>query len=119
LRLLPVGFGVVGWHVLEIFMYEIMDKLRMRDRCFQNQNYWASSLNLVVAAIKLWNATYLERSIKFLEERGEAIREDLIPHLSPLGWEHINLTGDYVWKLSRKVPKGQFRPLRRPEDFAR
>jgi Tn3 transposase DDE domain len=21
---------------------------------------------------------------------------DLVAHLSPLGWEHINLTGDYV-----------------------
>ena len=99
-----------------VFFYRLGE---MRDRSFENQNYRASGLNLVVAAIILWNAMYLERSIKFLEERGEAIREDLIPHLSPLGWEHINLTGDYVWKLSRKVAKGQFRPLWRPEGFAR
>jgi len=99
-----------------VFFYRLGE---MRDRSFENQNYRASGLNLVVAAIILWNAMYLERSIKSLSERGEPIREDLIPHLSPLGWEHINLTGDYIWKLSRKVAKGQFRPLRRPEDFAR
>ncbi len=31
----------------------------MRDRSFENQNYRASGLNLVVAAIILWNAMYL------------------------------------------------------------
>jgi hypothetical protein len=25
------------------------------------------------------------------------IDEALLPQLSPLGWDHINLTGDYVW----------------------
>lgn len=29
----------------------------------------------------------------------------------PLSWEHINLTGDYVWRQSRKVERGKFRPL--------
>jgi len=32
-------------------------------------------------------------------------------YLSPLGWEHINLTGDYVWRQNRKINEGQFRPL--------
>ena len=31
---------------------------------------------------------------------------------SPLGWEHINLTGDFVWRQSRKLEDGKFRPLR-------
>ncbi|EBE8926512.1 Tn3 family transposase, partial [Salmonella enterica subsp. enterica serovar Typhimurium] len=25
---------------------------------------------------------------------------ELLQFLSPLGWEHINLTGDYVWRQS-------------------
>ena len=29
-----------------------------------------------------------------------------------LGWEHINLTGDYVWKQSRRIERGKYRPLR-------
>ena len=33
-------------------------------------------------------------------------------NLSPLGWEHINLTGDYVWQQSRKLEDRKFRPLR-------
>jgi len=36
--------------------------------------------------------------------------------LSPLGWEHINLTGDYVWRMSHKPEAGKFRPLRRPAE---
>ena len=29
-----------------------------------------------------------------------------------LGWEHINLTGDYVGRQSQKLQEGKFRPLR-------
>ena len=41
-----------------------------------------------------------------------AVDEALLQYLSPLGWEHINLTGDYVWRSSTKVGAGKFRPLR-------
>ena len=34
----------------------------IRDRSFENQRYRASGLNLVVAAITLWNTVYLERA---------------------------------------------------------
>jgi TnpA family transposase len=40
----------------------------LRDRTFENQRYRASGLNLVVAAIVLWNTVYLERAIKGLRE---------------------------------------------------
>jgi hypothetical protein len=36
----------------------------------------------------------------------------MLQYLSPLGWEHINLTGDYVWRQNRKIDDGQFRLLR-------
>jgi hypothetical protein len=35
-----------------------------------------------------------------------------LAHLSPLGWEHINLTGDYHWEASSALGPYQFRPLR-------
>jgi hypothetical protein len=37
---------------------------------------------------------------------------ELLQYLSSLGWEHINLTGDYVCCNSAKVGAGKFRPLR-------
>ena len=63
----------------------------MRDRTFENQRYRASGLNLVVAAIILWNTVYLERAIRLLQQKDKNISDDLLVHLSPLGWEHINL----------------------------
>lgn len=30
-----------------------------------------------------------------------AVFLQLLSHLPPLGWEHINLTGDYIWKSNR------------------
>lgn len=84
----------------------------MRDRSFEHQRYRASGLNLVVAAIILWNTVYLEKAILALREHGRKVDDKLLRNLSPLGWEHINLTGDYVWKHSKSVEKNKFRSLR-------
>ncbi len=86
----------------------------IRDRSFENQCYRASGLNLVVAAIILWNTVYLEWAVKALRDTGKNIDERLLSHLSPLGWEHINLTGDYIWHQNKQVEQGKFRPLRMP-----
>lgn len=83
----------------------------MRERSFENQRYRASGLNLVIAAIVLWNTVYLERSGQYLKDHGHSVDENLLKHLSPLGWEHINLTGDYVWRNDKMMGKGEFRAL--------
>ena len=38
----------------------------------------------------------------------------LLAHLSPLGWEHINLTGDYIWVAVDNSSENydELRPLR-------
>lgn len=41
---------------------------------------------------------YMKRAVDVLKLKGFKINEQLLSHLSPLGWEHINLTGDYIWK---------------------
>ncbi|EES9092043.1 transposase, partial [Escherichia coli] len=86
----------------------------IRDRSFEQQRYRASGLNLVTAAIVLWNTVYLERATQGLVEAGKPVDGELLQFLSPLGWEHINLTGDYVWRQSRRLEDGKFRPLRMP-----
>jgi TnpA family transposase len=88
----------------------------LRDRRFENQRYRASGLNLVIAAIVLWNTVYLERAVAALKRRGQTIEDELLQHLSPLGWEHINLTGDYTWRASREVRSDGYRPLRSAPD---
>ena len=70
----------------------------LRDRTHENQRHRASGLNLVVAAIVLWNTVYLERAVAAIRRNGQTISDETLTHLSPLKWEHINLTGDYRWR---------------------
>lgn len=69
----------------------------IRDRTFENQSFRASGLSLVTAAIVHWNTVYLDRAVQHLRAQGVTIPDDLLAHIAPLGWEHIALTGDYVW----------------------
>ena len=68
----------------------------IRDRTFENQSFRASGLSLITAAIVHWNTVYLDRAVQHLCAQGVIIRDDLLAHVAPLGWEHIALTGDYV-----------------------
>ena len=51
-------------------------------------------------------------SPKALNGHGQAVDDTLLQYLSPLGWEHINLTGDYLWCSNAKIGSGKLRPLR-------
>lgn len=82
----------------------------IRDRTFENQTFRASGLSLITAAIVHWNTVYLDLAVQQFRAQGSAIPDDLLAHVAPLGWEHIALTGDYVW--SAVNPKSGFRPLR-------
>ena len=71
---------------------------RIADRTLQNQEHRASGLNLVIAALALWNTLYMERAVEHLRSREVSAPDPLLAHLSPMSWAHISLTGDYVWK---------------------
>jgi TnpA family transposase len=77
---------------------------QIRDRTYENQQYRASGLNLLVTAIILWNTRYLDRAVAALRQ-AEEVPDRLLAHLSPLGWEHVNLTGDYVWRAPNGRPR--------------
>ena len=85
---------------------------RFRDRGHENQQTRAGALNLVTAAIILFNCRYLGRALAHMRAQGLTIDETLIPQLSPLGWDHINLTGDYVWSDNLAIGADGFMPLR-------
>ena len=69
-----------------------------------------SGLNLLTAAITLWNTIYLEHAIT---TTGHPVDDPLLDHLSPLGWRHISLTGEYTWNNPRQPKAGKLRLLRR------
>jgi hypothetical protein len=57
------------------------------------------------------DTVYLERAIRAMRDHGQTIDPTLLPHLSPLGWEHINLTGGYIWRHARKAPPAKIQAV--------
>jgi hypothetical protein len=51
-----------------------------------------------------------------LRQSVKLANDGMLQFLSPLGWEHVNLTGDYVCRQNRKVDEGKYRPLRDLKD---
>jgi TnpA family transposase len=92
----------------------------IRDRTYENQQHRASGLNLLVTAIILWNTRYLERAVATLR-KVEDVPDQLLAHLSPLGWEHVNLTGDYIWGNQQAASENTvgLRPLRATPELTR
>ena len=90
----------------------------IRDRSFESQAFRASGLNLVVSSIVHWNTVYLDRAVAHLKRAGRNIPDMLLKHVSPLSWEHINLTGIYTWDTEHQMPDG-FRSLRLPTSMRR
>ncbi|PEA06341.1 Tn3 family transposase, partial [Bacillus cereus] len=80
----------------------------LRERALQDQLQRASALNLIINAISIWNTVYLPQAIEHMKKIGKH-REELLPHISPLGWEHINFLGEYNFTVSNSH---SFRPLR-------
>jgi len=90
----------------------------IRDRSFDSQAFRASGLNLVVSAIVHWNTVYLSWATTHLRNRGRNIPDELLKHVSPLSWEHINLSGIYSWDAEQKMTEG-FKSLRLPSRILR
>ena len=83
---------------------------RIRDRSHDAQQKRVMALNLVIAAIVYWNTTYLDKATDHLRRQGRLPDPSLLRHVSPLGWEHIVLTGDYDWD-SGAAERTNVRPL--------
>jgi TnpA family transposase len=86
---------------------------RIADRTLANQEHRASGLNLVIAAIGYWNTLYMERAVEYLRANGDSAPDPFLAHVSPLGWSHVSLTGDYLWDFAGREAAG-FKPLNNP-----
>ena len=74
------------------------------------------ALNLVIAAIMFWNTFYTDKATDHFRKIGQMRELGLLAHVSPLGWEHIMLTGEFDWhscaaerKIARSLPLGSSR----------
>ena len=84
----------------------------IRDRTYENQQHRASGLNLLVTAHHPVEHCLSQPRRRRFARRREVVPDTLLAHLTPLGWQHINLTGDYVWDVDTAIGPTGFRPLR-------
>lgn len=89
----------------------------LRDRAFADQSHRASCLLLVVAAICAWNTVYLEQVLGHLRANGQAVAEEHLAHIGPMGWEHLNFLGRYNFDPKEGRSLNNLRPLRQAKDI--
>lgn len=68
---------------------------RFADRGDEARLNRALALSLVINAIIVWNTFHLEAAARTLQQRGQPVPDNVWPHLSPILWEHLHLTGQY------------------------
>jgi len=71
---------------------------RIADRSAEAQQFRASGLNLVIAAIVFWNSTDIADAIAHLRATKQSVPDAWLAHTSPLSWEHISFSGDFLWE---------------------
>ena len=67
------------------------------DHTSENQHLRMMYLNLLAAIVIYWNTKHLGIIIHNMRQQGIHVPLEKLAHLSPLGWEHIILTGFYKW----------------------
>jgi TnpA family transposase len=80
------------------------------ERRLKDQLQRASALNIILNAISLWNTVYLSKAIEHLKSK-EQLNEELLKHISPLSWGHINFYGEYNFNLKNTTTIENLRPL--------
>lgn len=70
----------------------------IRDRTTEGQHFRIAGLNLLTAIIIYWNSKQLGNAVARRQRAGLDCPPELLAHISPLGWAHIILTGEYRWR---------------------
>ncbi|GAA0329994.1 MULTISPECIES: Tn3 family transposase [Bacillales] len=83
----------------------------LRERTIQHQLQRASALNIIINAISIWNTLHLTKAVEY-QKQASSFNEELLHHMSPLGWEHINLLGEYHFNSEKMVSLDSLRPLK-------
>jgi hypothetical protein len=54
--------------------------------------------------------TYMADAVAHIRTSGDSVPDHLLAHTSPVGWEHIAFSGDFLWDRAAALPVGR-RPL--------
>ena len=83
-------------HALKIAL-RIGRQGEIRDRTSEGQHFRMAGLNLLAAIIIYWNTKHLGHAVAERRRAALDCPTHLLAHISPLGWAHILLTGEYRW----------------------
>jgi TnpA family transposase len=78
--------------------YANFGKLRFKTE--QDQNIWGECGRLLANCIIYYNASILSNMLAYREVSGED--SDVLKHISPVAWQHINLYGRYEFNTKSK-----------------
>ncbi len=67
----------------------------------RGQHYGTDGLNLLAAIMICWNTAHLGEAVRQRNHAGLTVEPELLAYISPLGWFHILLTGEYWWPKRR------------------
>jgi hypothetical protein len=101
---LRIGNRLPIWTCQDLFGHHALKRAisfhrrgEIRDRSAEGQHDRIAGMNLLAAIIIFWNTKKLGDIAANWNREGKTLSPDLLAHVSPLGWEHINLTGEYRW----------------------
>lgn len=86
----------------------------LRERALQDQLQRASALNIIINSISVWNTVYLQQATEHRKKQGK-LQVELLNHISPLGWEHINFLGEYKFNFRQNTSLKSLRALKQQE----
>lgn len=92
-----------------LFTLERIQSPELRRRVHLGLNKGEARNSLARAPLEY---SVLEQAAAALEWQGTPVPANCLPHLSPLGWEPISLTGDYILDLRQSTTLQRLRALR-------
>ena len=73
----------------------------MHDHSSDGQHYRIAGLNQLPAIVIYWDTAQPGEAVRQRKLAGLTVEPEFLAHISPLGWGHIPLTGEYRWPKRR------------------
>lgn len=73
---------------------------RLNEATIDNQLEKASCLNILLSSLIIWNSRYLEK-VKLIVQNEEWFDEKDFQRVSPLGTQHVNFLGKYIFEENK------------------
>ena len=83
---------------------------RLNESTIDEQSEKASSLNILLGILIIWNSRYLEKVYKTVKDKDWFNLEEF-KRVSPLGSRHVNFLGKYIFEEKKIITKDGLRPL--------